>query len=297
MNFVGWNGSVQRAEETVISVYDHGFLYGMGLFETFRTYGGKPYLLEHHLRRMEAGCSELGIACPSGEEYAASIREWLSALMKANGLEDAYVRLTITAGEAGLGLPAEDYSTPNTVLLVKPLPPMDSKLYQAGKQLAKLKTSRNTPEGGVRLKSLHYMNNLIAKRELRAVGAAPNAEGLMLTQEGWLAEGIVSNLFIVRDRQIYTPAIETGILPGITRQRVIELAKASSLFVHEGLYTWEDLLQADEVWITNSIQELVPITALRDEEGKVWPISEGAIGTITEQLLQDYRKDTMSHLL
>ncbi|REE56406.1 4-amino-4-deoxychorismate lyase [Paenibacillus taihuensis] len=295
---IGWNGSIIRQEEAVISVYDHGFLYGMGLFETFRTYGGKPYLLQRHLDRLAEGCAALGIR--GGSELSADkLTAWLHQLMEANQLTDAYVRLTVTAGEDILGLPSGDYEKPNMLLMVKSLPAPNPSLYQNGRELALLKTVRNTPESEVRLKSLHYMNNIIAKRELAGSGAAAGAEGLMLTKEGYLAEGIVSNLFFVRGGHLYTPAIETGILPGITRGRVLELARESAADtgiaaakVEEGLYTWVELMEADEVFITNSIQELVPVTSLRDLAGDCRTIGNGQAGPITTKLLDAYQKDT-----
>lgn len=286
---IGWNGSVKRQEEAVISVYDHGFLYGMGLFETMRTYGGEPYLLERHLQRLANGCRSLGIRY---EPDARAFRAWLRELMEAERLTEAYVRLTVTAGEGILGLPAGDYASPNALLMVKPLPEPNPALYRDGRELALLATPRNTPEGDVRLKSLHYMNNIIAKRELATRGAAPGAEGLMLTREGWLSEGIVSNLFFARDGKLFTPAVETGLLPGITRTRVIELAAREGIAIGEGLYPWEHLLLAEEVWLTNSVQELVPVTTLRDGEGNVRTVGDGKIGQLTERLLGLYREET-----
>ncbi|MFC4098266.1 aminodeoxychorismate lyase [Paenibacillus xanthanilyticus] len=285
---IGWNGSIIHAEEAVIPVYDHGFLYGIGLFETFRTYGGRPFLLERHLERLAGGCRELGIRC---ELEPGALRVWLAEVMAANHLEEAYVRLTVTAGEAGLGLPQDDYEAPNRLLLVKPLPEPSERLYAEGKELALLETRRNTPEGPVRFKSLHYMNNILAKRELRGIGAAPNAEGLMLTKEGWLSEGIVSNLFFLKDGIVHTPSVDTGILPGITRARVMELAAAAGVRVQEGHYTWEGLKRAQEVWITNSIQEVVPITTLRGDDGARTQVGDGAAGPTTTMLLRAYRSE------
>jgi 4-amino-4-deoxychorismate lyase len=287
---VGWNGTVRPAEEAVISVFDHGFLYGMGLFETFRTYDGRPYLLERHLKRLTEGCRSLGIVYDAD---AYEVRRWLAELMEANDLNEAYVRLTVTAGVGELGLPSGDYTKPNSLLLVKPLPAPPAQLYAEGRELVLLKTLRNTPEGEIRLKSLHYMNNIIAKRELMELAAAPGAEGLMLTREGWLAEGIVSNLFFVRKGIIYTPSIATGILPGVTRARIIELAQAAGTEVQEGLYTWNDLIMAEEVWVTNSIQELVPVTTLRDLEGNILAVGGGTAGPVAKKLLAAYREEAL----
>lgn len=207
---IGLNGSVKEASEAVISVYDHGFLYGIGLFETFRTYAGKPYLLDRHLSRLQLGCEQLGIRydCDLGE-----ITNWVNELLEANGLEDGYIRLTVSAGEAELGLPTGDYEQPNVLMLVKTLPQVNDAVHMRGRELRLVQTRRNTPEGDIRFKSLHYMNNIIAKRELLASGASPGAEGLMLTREGWLAEGIVSNLFFVKDNKVCTPIFRQAYCP------------------------------------------------------------------------------------
>jgi 4-amino-4-deoxychorismate lyase len=309
---ISMNGTLIEQAEAVVSIYDHGFLYGIGLFETFRTYGGRPFLLERHLQRLAEGCEQLGIRpAPT----AAGVREQVARLLAANGLEDAYFRLTVTAGTDALGLPAGEYERPNTILYVKPLPAADEAVYRAGKPLRLLGTRRNTPEGPYRLKSLHYMNNLLAKRELQSVSAAASSpagvlpEGLMLTADGYVAEGIVSNVFFVRgnggfgrsgpdgsDACLCTPALSTGILPGITRAFVLELARdRAGVRVEEGLYTWQDLLAADEVFITNSIQELVPVTTLIDEWGKSCAVGgTGRPGPLTERLLKLYRKEANS---
>lgn len=288
---IGFNGSVMNAEEAVISIYDHGFLYGMGLFETFRTYGGRPYLLERHLDRLEKGCAQLGIRYKPDQTV---LRALIAQLLDHNDLKDGYIRLTISAGDGELGLPSGDYEQPNELMLVKSLPPYNDQLYRSGKELRLLCTVRNTPEGSVRLKSLHYMNNIIAKRELLASEASAGAEGLMLNQDGLLAEGIVSNLFFVTDGVIQTPSTDIGILPGITRQRVIELAQEAGCRVEEGHYRWTNLQEAEEIWVTNSVQELVPITRLVDEAGNSSEVGKGAAGAILQKLLPVYRRDTVS---
>jgi len=296
---IGLNGNVVDAHEAVISVYDHGFLYGLGLFETFRTYNGKPYLLERHMNRLKSGCAELGIPF---DMSIGQLEDWLGGLLRENGLEDGYVRLTVSAGEGALGLPSGDYTRPTIVLLVKELPPVNEEALRLGKELRLLRTVRNTPEGPVRFKSLHYMNNIMAKRELLGLGddrsphlmpAHPAAEGLMLTREGWLSEGIVSNLFFMRGGIVHTPAVDTGILPGITRGRVMELASAAGYRVQEGHYGWAELASADEIWLTNSIQELVPVTELtRFDTHERIRIGGGSAGKVTMELLASYRSDT-----
>jgi 4-amino-4-deoxychorismate lyase len=285
---IGLNGAVFEAGEAVIPALDHGLLYGIGLFETFRTYGGKPFALGRRLARLRSGCGTLGIRWTMTE---AEVSDWLAETLEANGLTDAYVRLTVTAGDAGLGLTDRPYERPNTLLMAKPLPPLDERLYREGRELRILRTPRGTPETPVRLKSLHYMTNVLAKRELAASGAPSGAEGLMLTEEGWLAEGIVSNLFFVKDGIVRTPAPGTGILPGITRALTLELARSLGIGTEEGYYTTADLLKADEVWLTGSVQELVPVTRIAEADGTMHTVGSGLAGPVTKRLLAAYRAE------
>ncbi|MEK5478903.1 aminotransferase class IV [Paenibacillus sp. FSL R5-0407] len=295
MKYIGVNGVPTPSAEAVISVMDHGFMYGMGLFETFRTYGGEPSLLDRHLKRLNEGCRTLGIPY---EADAERIRKEVTELLILNGLSEGYVRLTVSAGEGPLGLTTEDYIKPTVILYVKPLPPMDFSLYTQGKRLWRLRTPRNTPESEVRLKSLHYMNNLLARRELAVYEQDSSAhlpsEGMLLTAEGHLAEGIASNLFFAEQGRLYTPEIGTGILPGITRAIVMELAARCGLSLEEGRYPWDRLWTADEIFVTNSVQELVPVTQLAEPDGKSAVVGEGEIGPLTKQLLYFYRESVGS---
>ncbi|CQR51182.1 aminotransferase class IV [Paenibacillus riograndensis] len=289
MNYIGFNHQVVDAKNAVISALDHGFLYGMGLFETFRTYKGEPFLLQRHLDRLAEGCRQLGIPFDGD---AVRLRDWIQQVMGKNELQDAYIRYTVTAGKDILGLPAGDYSQPNHLLYIKELPHLPDSLYREGKGLQLLNLPRNTPEGPVRLKSLHYMNNILAKRELAGyASAAYGAEGLMLTAQGMVAEGIVSNIFFITDNVLYTPDIAAGILPGITREMVLELALAAGIRMEAGMYRWEQLAEADEIFLTNSVQEIVPVTTLwRANERQT--VSGGCCGRITALLLEAYRERT-----
>lgn len=222
MQYAAINGELVNMAAAVVPVTDHGFLYGLGLFETFRTYQGVPYLLERHLERMASGCKELGIPFTT---TAAEVTGGLQRLMDANGLRDAYVRYTVSAGEAPLGLPSGDYSKPNHILLAKALPDPSPSLYESGKMIQRLSTPRNTPEGEVRFKSAHYMNSILAKRELNGYGQRCAGCRRATINPGWSYSG--------RDRQQCVlgtgkcslhASISTGILPGITRAVVMEIA-------------------------------------------------------------------------
>lgn len=244
--YIYLNGEKVHSEEATISLYDHGYLYGVGLFETFRTYSGKPFLFEEHLHRLVESCQQIGIEWTPDR---LKLQEQIHDLLQVNDLHDGYFRLNVSAGPEAIGLPSDLYRHYTEALLVKELPPAITE-----KKLATLTLRRNTPEGAGRLKSHHYLNNILAKRE-----APPDAEGVFLTGQGKVAEGIVSNLFFVKGKTVYTPALTTGILNGITREWVLKTAKELSLVIEEEEYDLSFAQQSDEVFVTNSIQEIVPV--------------------------------------
>jgi 4-amino-4-deoxychorismate lyase len=245
------NGSIVRKEEAMVSVFDHGYLYGLGVFETFRVDNGHPFLLDDHFQRLQEGLRTMGIRWSMTK---AEILDVIEKLLQANGLRDAYVRWNVAAGPNELGLYTGEYEDPTTIVYMKPLP-----RGQAEKEAKILSIKRNTPEGKERLKSHHYLNNVLAKREL---GDAVNAEGIFLTESGFVAEGVVSNVFWVKNGIVYTPAVETGILNGITRRFILTLLDQKAIPYQVGFYKDKDLLQADEAFITNSIQEIVSLSAI-----------------------------------
>lgn len=281
------NGSLQDEREAVISAYDHGFLYGIGLFETFRTYGGRPFLLDEHLSRLSSGCAELGIRVRLESE---TVRQWIGSLLEANGLADGYFRLSVSAGAEALGLPTQPYERPNIILYVKELPRPSPATDEVGKAMQLLRLRRNSPEGSSRFKSFHYMNNVLAKREMAAYPWAKGAEGLFLDRDGYVAEGIVSNVFFCNKGTVFTPSPDTGLLPGITRAFVIGLLRREGIPVEEGRYLWNKLLMAEEIFVTNSIQELVPVTRLYAVDGSETVVGSGSAGPLTRRLIQIYRE-------
>jgi 4-amino-4-deoxychorismate lyase len=290
---ISMNGTICDDKEAVVSVYDHGFLYGLGLFETFRTYGGKPFLLSEHLNRLRDGCRELGIDFDPDERR---VRELLSLLLQENDLPDAYFRYSISAGIEPLGLPAGNYQHASEIIYIKALPPRDDSAYANGKSLQLLKLPRNTPEGSGRLKSFHFMNNILAKRELQSYAWAAGSEGLMLSKEGHIAEGIVSNVFFIKNGTCCTPSLDTGILPGITRSFILRLAERSQFALKEGLFLWDKLVAADEIFYVNSIQEVVPVRQLFTPDGQSHRVGQGTPGDITRSLIRLYKESTGSEL-
>jgi 4-amino-4-deoxychorismate lyase len=253
--YIALNGEVFKKEEAKISPFDHGFLYGLGVFETFRTYNGHPFLLNDHLDRLEESLKTLNVEWEADREEILKVIE---TLCYRNQLENSYIRLNVSAGIGEIGLQVEPYLQPNWIVFQKQLPPMSPLAEKNGKILC---TRRNTPETPKRLKSHHYLNNIMAKRE---IGDLKQTEGIFLTADDAIAEGITSNLFWVRDECLYSPTTETGILNGVTRQYIISLAKALGVEIKVGFFPKEDLFRADEVFFTNSIQEITPLKLLED---------------------------------
>jgi 4-amino-4-deoxychorismate lyase len=275
--YVYVNGEVVHKDEARISPFDHGFLYGLGVFETFRTYDGHPFLLDDHLERLNHSLREMNIA---KSFTRCEVMEILHRLLEANRLKDAYVRLNVSAGIGDIGLQTSEYDQPTVIMYMKPLL---APSFSKGKIGIVLKTRRNTPEGKERLKSHHYLNNIIGKRE---VGSRTDVEGIFLNEQGYVAEGIVSNIFWVKNGTVYTPAIHVGILNGVTRQFVIALLNALKIECQEGFYTLDHLRQADEIFVTNSIQEIIPIYQM---DGRAY---QGANGPVTSLLQKHYKHFT-----
>lgn len=267
------NGLFVEASEAKISPYDHGYLYGLGVFETFRIYNGHPFLLDDHYERLMTALSSMHIAWEMTRDDIKSI---LKELIVRNHLQNAYVRLNVSAGVGEIGLQTEVYEEPSIIVFIKPLQSPGDVIEKEG---VILRQTRNTPEGEFRLKSHHYLNNILGKRE---IGNITTKEGIFLTKEGYVAEGIVSNIFFVKNGILYTPSLQTGILNGITRSFILVAAATLGLEVREGFFLKEELFAADEVFVTNSIQEIVPLCGI----GEVH--LPGKEGLVTNQLICVY---------
>jgi 4-amino-4-deoxychorismate lyase len=268
------NGTIVQDKEAVISVFDHGFLYGVALFETMRAYQERIFLFDEHYARLKSSADAYGIALTYSQE---ELLKHILATIQANELGDAYVRVTVSSGVEGLGLIGQTYFAPSWVIMVKPIVPMSS-----NKSLTILQLRRSTPDTEPRAKSTSFVNNVLAKKELEKRNQA-DREGIFLNREEQLVEGIVSNLFFVRQGKLYTPHTATGLLPGVTRECVLRLAQELGIPTEEGFYQVSDLLGSEEVLLTNSIQEIVPVDAI--DEHKL-PVTKGKI---TTQLTNSYQ--------
>lgn len=249
------NGEFKQAEDLKVSPFDHGFLYGAGFFETFRTYDGYVFLFQEHWDRLNAALTEYRIALPYEKDEILSVVHQLDDL---SGREDGYFRLNVSAGVHEIGLAPSSYTTPNVILFRKALLPA---IRGMEKEAVWLETPRNRPESIVRHKSHNFLNNVRGRLELTSM---KDLEGFFVTEDGFVAEGITSTIFWMKGTSLYTPSLETGILPGTTRAFIIELAQIEGIRVEEGLYTKADIENADEVFVTNAVQELVPIRRLGD---------------------------------
>ena len=270
------NGEYVEHDALKISPFDHGFLYGLGFFETFRTYKGKPLFLKEHLTRLQQALSAFRISFPYTAEQ---LEEVIQKLNEVDDFRDGYFRLNVSAGEHEIGLAPTRYENPNVILFRKSLPPLVKGVEKTATILA---TRRNVPEDGeTRFKGHHYGNNVFARFELPSLAAQ---EGIFLTADHYVAEGITSNVFWVKNDTVYTPSLNTGILAGVTRSLVLALGHQLGYSVKEGKYDVKELLDAEECFITNAVQQVVPIRSLDNVTFL------GNDGPVTKEILQAYEQ-------
>ncbi|MCA0164330.1 MULTISPECIES: aminodeoxychorismate lyase [Bacillus] len=275
------NGQYIEEKDATLSPFDHGFLYGIGVFETFTSLAGQVFLLDWHLERLNQSLRDLCIESTIEKPFVLDIIHTLFNQNQITG-GHARIRFNVSAGR-GNGFSADPYEEPVVFVMISPFRP-ESIVDE--KQGIILDTRRNTPEGPRRLKSHHYMNNLLAKRE---VGNDPSIEGIFLTKEDDVAEGITSNLFWRKKDVIYTPSLDTGILNGVTRRYCIETLQASGIPLIEGRYPLSHLLSADEAWMTNSVQGIVPFKNIGDT------VLQNHNRTISTKLRTEYKKARLEH--
>jgi branched-chain amino acid aminotransferase len=241
-------------EEAVVSVFDHGFLYGDGVYETLRAYGGRVLQLAEHVRRLERSASYIHLHLPLSPDRIADL---IRKSLRQNGLEDAYIRITVSRGAGEIGLDPALCKTPTLVILAKPFEPYPASFYNDGVSITIVRTRRNLSEAiPPQVKSLNFLNNILAKIEASAAGAH---EGVMLNHRDELTEGATSNLFLVCKGQLLTPSIDCGILDGITRRLVLQFADDLGIPVQETRLRAQDLYDSDECFLTNTTQEIMPV--------------------------------------
>lgn len=272
------NGTLYNKEDAKVSVYDHGFLYGDGVFEGMRSYGGSVFRMKEHLDRLWESAEKIQLEIPMSKEQMA---DSVNATLAANEIEDGYIRLVVSRGEGTLGLDPNKCPTPNIIIITDLITLYPDEFYQNGLEIITAKTIRNHPGAlDPRIKSLNYLNNILAKIEGLAAGCV---ETLMLNHQGEVAECTGDNIFIVQDGRLLTPPVEAGVLEGITRGAVMELAAEDGVEVVETTMTLEDVYSAEEVFLTGSAAEIVPVIKVDGNQ-----IGNGTPGFLTRRIADLY---------
>ena len=277
------NGSIVKADQAVVSVYDHGLLYGDGVFEGIRTYRGRIFKLATHLRRLEESACALRLELPYDREaLSAATRE----IVDANDCGDSYVRLCVTRGRGTLGLNPFLCKEASTFIIADNITLYPDDLYRDGLSVITSSIIRNHPQAlSPRIKSMNYLNNILAKIEAIDAGVL---EAIMFNHQGNVAECTGDNLFIVRERAgapvIYTPPLHAGILEGVTMNVVLDLAREAGIEVVRTDLTRHDLYTADEMFLTGTAAEIIPVTTV---DGRT--IGAGRPGAVTARLISAFR--------
>jgi branched-chain amino acid aminotransferase len=279
------NGSITPAQDAMVPVYDHGFLFGEGIYETLRTYHRVPFLLDRHMRRLRASADYLRLQLPFDDPTLAG---WIGDTMRAAGeLPEAYIRILVTRGVGELTYDLRATPNPSVVIIVKPLDEPPASAETEGIRISLVSVLRNHP-GSVNpvIKSNNLLNNAMAMQEANRRGAE---EALMCNYRGELAECSQSNFFVVRDGDVLTPGADAGLLEGITREFLFEVGRAAGIEVREATLVADDLDTVDEAFITGTTRELSPVVRIDDRV-----IGTGKPGPITLKLLAEYRRRARS---
>ena len=281
------NGTVTGADHASIAIFDHGFLFGEGIYETLRTYAREPFLFDRHLRRMRHSASLLALDVPwSDADLLTDVRKTMAALPEVTGpasREEAYIRILVTRGVGELSYNPAACPTPSLVIIVKVFPGQPERTFSQGIKIALVSVRRNHPQAlNPLIKSNNLINNALAMQEAIRQNAE---EALMLNQAGELAECAQSNVFLVRSGAVLTPPLTAGLLPGVTREFVLELARSLGIDARETRLTPDDLRAADEVFITGTTREVTPVIAIDDHI-----VASGQPGPITRRLLTEFRE-------
>ena len=275
------NDQFVKKEQARISVFDHGFLYGDGVYETLRTYQGRIFLLERHLARLRRSCDLIGLALPIKDDAWLSI---FTEILNRNSLEDASLRLTISRGEGELGIDPGLCARPTVVVMAKSFVPYPARMREQGVQLQLVSVRRNpTSAQSPQIKSLSFLNNILAKQEAVQAGAY---DALMLNMDGQVTECTTSNIFFVANQRLHTPSVTCGILEGTTREVVMDIARNSGIEVEEGAYVAEEVLQADECFMTNTSLEVMAVSHIGEHA-----IGHGKSGPTTMELWKAFQQN------
>jgi len=269
------NGEIFSPEDAKIPVLDHGFLFGDSVYEVIRTANGRLFTATEHLERLRRSAEAVRLEVPlTNEQFIEEMRQ----SHEASGNEESYIRLILTRGAGEIDLHPQTCGRPNCIFIVKPLTVWPEEYYKQGVKVSLVSIHRNpstalSPE----IKSGNYLNNVIALMQAHDADAQ---EGIMLNPDGWVTEGTTSNIWIVREGTALTPSMKYGLLPGITREMIFEMARAGSASASEAQINGQDLLAAEEAFITSTTRGIMPVRQVDDKK-----IGSGQLGPVTQQLM------------
>lgn len=274
------NGQLFDKADAKISVYDHGLLYGDGVFEGLRSYSGKVFRLEEHIDRLWDSAKAIALKIPMEK---AALCKAVNDTLKANNIVDGYIRLVITRGSGSLGLDPNKCSDPQIIIITDHISLYPKEMYERGLEIVTVSVVRNHSAAlSPRIKSLNYLNNILAKLEGLQAGCS---EALMLNTRGEVAECTGDNIFLVRGKELLTPPIDAGILEGVTRNAVMELGAKSGLTVREITLTKHDVYIADECFLTGTAAEVIPVVKVDSRT-----IGNGEPGPVTRDLIRRFHE-------
>jgi len=276
------DGKFVEKDEARISIFDHGLLYGDGVFEGIRSYDGLVFKLKEHIDRLYKSADAIELKIPMTK---VEMMETAVKTLKANNLKDAYIRLVVTRGIGDLGLDPRKCKKPTIFIIADKIALYPEKYYKDGLEIITAMTKRNLPAAlNPKIKSLNYLNNILAKIDAIKAGTE---EAIMLTYDDYVAECTGDNIFMVKGAELITPPVDIGALEGITRDAVIGIAKRIDIVFCEKMLRVDDLYAADEVFLTGTAAEIIPVVKIDDRK-----IGSGAPGKVTLRLLAEFRKLT-----
>src|SRR5262245_10233119 len=276
------DGTFVAEKDAKISVFDHGLLYGDGVFEGLRAYRGKVFRLEEHVTRLFESAKAIWLTIPITKD---AMCDAVNEAVRINKIDDGYIRLVVTRGAGTLGLDPNRCSNPQVIIIADAIALYPQELYEKGLEIVTVSVQRNHPAAlNPRIKSLNYLNNILAKIEGLQAGCI---EALMLNHKGEVAEGTGDNIFLVRGGVLYTPPLDAGVLGGVTREAVIELAKEAGIEVREAPLTKHDVYVADECFLTGTAAEVIPVVKVDSRA-----IGTGKPGPTTRDLNERFKKLT-----
>jgi len=274
------NGTYYDKENAKISVYDHGLLYGDGVFEGMRAYSGQVFKLREHMDRLYESARAICLEIPISK---SQMENDVNSTLQKNALTDAYIRLVVTRGAGSLGLDPNRTSDPQVIIIADHISLYPAEFYEKGLKIITASTIRNHPAAlSPRIKSLNYLNNIMAKIEGLQAGCV---EAVMLNHKGEVAECTGDNIFIIKRGVLLTPPKDAGILEGITRNAILELAGTLKIPALEQTMTRHDLLVADECFLTGSAAEVIPVVSIDSRT-----IGDGKVGLVTTRLIAEFKK-------